>query len=1131
MCSKPRMKGCIALLVIAFSVFGSVYAQQQRISGVVTDEGTNQSLPGVGVTVKGTVTATATDVNGAYTISASRGSVLLFTFLGYAPQEVTVGNSNTINVVMVPESRELSEVVVTALGIRKSEKSLGYAVSKIESKDLNKVGSTNFGSALYGKAAGVRIQTAPGGNTSAVSINIRGMNSINYSNQPLIVVDGVPIRNGEANNSDYWGDQRIRGNGLIDINPQDIENMTILKGASASALYGSEAANGVVVITTKRATRQKGLGVEANYSFMSESPASLPNFQNTYGPGYDLGTNVGSFGSDSDSWLTVSNPKYYDESSGTYKTYNGNISRPIYRAYAQFGPKFDGRDVIGWDNKIHPYVAQPDNYKNLFTTGMTSTANVAISKAGDFGSFRVSYTRLDANGTQRNSSNYSNNFNITSNINLHKNLTLDLKANYINRYIKNRAFRISRITNNYGGFLSRFDDAQWYVDNFQTSKGYYFRTGSSASATPDENIIYNIRGTDLLDYYWKTMAQTNEEYQDRLITSATATWNIFDGLSFRGRIGNDFTSLSNEQRNPNEYPISIGNSGSYGMGTEKWSNMSSDAWLTYDKKLGKDFGLILNAGFMSRREVYNSMSVSTNGGLSTENWYSISASVNTGTANGSAAYTELLKYAGFGTASLSFRDYLFMELTGRQESTSTLPPASNSYFYPSINTSFIFTDAFSLPEVIDFGKLRVGYGIVGNAPSLYAANNAYNQSSINGIVYNTVPSDYGNDFIRPEEKHEFEIGLEMKFLSNRLGFETSFYSNRIVDQILKLSVPSTIGASTMLANVGELKNVGFEARIYGTPVETKNIRWDISTNFMANRNEVVSLMTGVDRLTHRNIDAGAALIVSEPGKPMGDIMCYLPKTDANGNYIVDPVDGLYQINFDEMQTVGNVMPKAVGGFTNYFEFMNFFVDFTIDYNVGSKVISIASHYMTGAGMFEETMQYRDEEHGGVSYYIEGYTGASGESLTGKKVAFTGTTGPNGEKIFHDGVILPGVLPDGSANNVIVDAANYYLNTYTWGANPSWGIPYSRYDLSVKKNDYVKFRELSIGYNLPATFAKKLGCSNIRVALIGSNLFYLYRTFKDFDPETTLGTNWISAAVVDGSTIAARSLGFSIHASF
>jgi iron complex outermembrane recepter protein len=1106
--SKLSFKRSCTLLVLAFLAFAGVYAQQIRVTGKVTDASNNEALPGVNVAVKGAGTGTSTDGNGNYSISVARESVLVYSFLGYASQEVNVGNQTTINVSLQPEATELSEVVVTALGIRRSQKALGYAVSKIDAKDIAKVGSPNFGSAMYGKASGVRITSAPGGATSAVNINIRGMNSINFSNQPLIIVDGMPIRNGSANDAGYWGDQRIRGNGLIDINPQDIDNLTVLKGASASALYGSEAANGVIVITTKKGSQQKGLGVEANYTYLSETPAFLPPFQNEYGPGYDMGTNMNSFGADQDGWL--------------YETVNGTkIRRPIYRAYAQFGPKFDGQPVIGWNGNQYPYNAQPDNWKNLFRTGFNSTANVAVNKAGEWGNVRLSYTRLDYQGTQRGGEHNRNTFNLTSTLNLHKKFKIDLGVNYVNQFTKNRPYLISRITNNFGGFLSRFDDAAWYLDKYQTSKGYYFRMASQPSATPTENIQYNPRAVDLLDFFWRTLRTQNLENQDRVISNATATWTIFDGLTLRGRIANDFTTIRIENRDPNSVPISLGNSGSFSLSNTNFSTIYGDALLSYDKKLSDDFGIVLNAGYNGRRETYKATSAWTVDGLSTENWFHLNASVNKSQANGSADYNALLKYAFFGTASFSFRDYAYVELTGRQESSSTLPPGSNTFFYPSVNGSFIFSDAFQLPSFFDYGKVRVGWGIVGNAPPMYSASNAYNQGTVNGIVYNTVAGRYGNDKIRPEEKHEFEAGTEMKFFGNRLGLEANFYRNRVVDQILELSVPSTVGASSMLTNIGELKNVGVEASIYATPVQTGDFRWDIRANFAKNRNEVVSLMQGVDRLTHANIDAGAALIVSEPGQAMGDILCYLPKVDDNGNMIVDPTDGLYQIDFSEMKKVGNVTPDIVGGIGNYLEFKNFFVDFTIDYNLGSQVISIARHYMKGAGMFEETLQYRDEEHGGVAYYIND---------EGKKIGDI-SSAPSGAKIWHDGVILDGVKPDGTKNDVIVDAASFYLNTYTWGANPAWGIPYSRYDDAVVDNNYVKFRELSIGYSFPANIAKKVGCNNLRISLVGSNLFYIYRTMKEFDAETNLGSSWVNQAIVNGSTAATRSLGFSIRASF
>lgn len=1105
------MRKVLLLTVMCLALLGSAMAQQM-VSGTVVAEADGQGLPGVTVSEKGTGNGTITDSKGNYSIKVISGkSTLVFSFIGMKSIEEAINNRSTINIKLSSDEIGLDEVVVTALGIKREQKALGYSMSTIKAKDLVKVGSANFGSALYGKASGVRIQSAPGGATSAVNINIRGTNSINFNSQPLIVVDGIPIRNGDANNKGYWDDQRIRGNGLIDINPEDIEDLSILKGAAASALYGSEAANGVVLITTKKGSKKQGLGIDAGFNYMVETPAFLPPFQNEYGPGYDYVTNRDAFGADQDGWL------WEDlNGDGTKET-----PRPIYRAYANFGPKFDGREVIGWDGKKHPYVAQPNNFKNLFRTGFNSQEHIAINQATDKGSYRFAYTRNDYEGVQRGSSHYKNNFNFTGSLNLASSLKLDLGVNFINQYTLNRPYKISRITNNFGGFLSRFDDASWFLDKYKTSKGYYFRTGTDASATPDENIKYRPRAQDLLDYFWNTLAVKNEEYNNRLITNATATWSITKDLVFRGKVGNDFTNIYTEERSPNKYPLSIGNSGSFGQSTDRYNITYGDVLLSYNKKIASDYGLLLNVGYSARSEKIESMSVSTNGGLSTENWFHLNSSVNSN-KNASSGYSELLKTAYFGTANFSYKDYAFVELTGRYEASSTLPPNSNQFFYPSISTSFIFSDAFDLKSIMDYGKIRVGYGIVGNSPDLYAANNAYVQNTVNNIVYNSVSSDYGNDKIRPEEKHEFEVGLEMKFMKNRLGFEATYYNNKIIDQILWLDVPKSTGAGRMLTNVGELSNKGFEASINYSPLKSKNFIWDLRTNFAVNRNKVNKLMPGVERLTHRDIDAGAALIVSEPGKTMGDILAYVPKTDASGNMVVNKTDGLYEIDFSEMKKVGNAMPKVVGGFGSYLEYKNIFIDFTIDYKLGGDVISLAGQYMKGAGMFEETLKYRDAEHGGLSYYID---------ADNNKVLSSATAGPKGEKVFNDGIILPGVNPDGSANKSITTAADYYLNTFTWGANPAWGIPYSRYDDAVKKNDYFKFRELSIGYNVPKSIAEKIKCNNLRISLVGNNLFYIYRTLKEFDSETTLGSNWVSNTIIDGSTSASRSIGFSLKASF
>ena len=1117
-----------------------VWAQTRNISGTVTSAEDGATLPGVTVRVKDAPGGVTTNQNGQYQISVSnQAQTLMFSFIGMKAKEVAIGNRTTINVALESETAELGEVVVTALGIKREQKALGYAISRVDSKEITKVGSTNFGSALYGKAAGVRISSAPGGPTSGVDIKIRGMNSINFSSQPLIIVDGVPIRNGEANNAGYWGDQRIRGNGLVDINPEDIADLSILKGASASALYGSEAANGVVLITTKNGTNKQGIGVDASYTYTVETPAYNPPFQNEYGPGYYDAINLGAYGTDKDGWLYADNPRVYDPGTDTWGTYNGTIRHAPYRAYGQYGPKFDGGDVLSWNGEIVPYVAQPDNWDNLFETGTNSIANVAVSKAGDWGSMRFSYTRLDYKGVTRGNTHDRNTFNLNSTLNLGKRLQVDLVAQYVNQYTVNRPYKISRITNNYGGFLSRFDKAEWYTDKFMTSKGYRFRTGSQESATPDENIYLSMRATDLLDYFWRTLANQQDESQNRLITSATARLTLAEGLTLRGRVGNDYTGVLIESRSKTSIPLSMGNSGGYSMGSTTYNTAYGDALLSYDKDITDEIGLLINAGWQGRRETYKSVNAGTRSGLSAENWFHQNASNNNDTKNGSSGFNELLKFAFLGTASVSYRDFAFIEFTGRQESSSTLPPGNNTFFYPSVNASFIFSEALGFEGNFDYGKLRVAWGIVGNAPPLYAANNAYSQGSINGIIYNSVSSNYGNDGIKPEEKHEFEIGTEMKFFGNRMGLEATVYNNKIVDQILWLDVPTTVGAGRMLTNIGELKNLGFEAALYGSPIATNNFQWDLRGNFALNKNTVVELMPGVDMLTHANFDAGAAMIVSVPGGAMGDIITFMPKLSDDGRNVINPDDGYYQLNFEEYdangdpvdygygdtrQKAGNAMAKLVGGFGSYIDLKGFFIDFAIDYSWGGDVVSLAGQYMKGAGMFEETLEYRNAEHGGLSYYYD-----NDDPLTGSRVL--GGTAPSGQRVYDDGVVLDGVFPDGTENNIILQASEYYMNTFQWGAVPAWGSGMSRYDDAVKKNHYIKFREASIGYNLPKNIASKLKCNNIRIALVGSNLFYIYRTMKEFDPETNIGTNWVNSASVQGSTSATRSIGFSVRASF
>jgi iron complex outermembrane recepter protein len=1080
-----------------------------RITGTVRDAASNP-LPGVNVLVKGTTNGTTTDGDGGYSIEIGSGDVILvFSFIGYASQEVAVNNRTSLDVVLEEDITSLNEVVVTALGISREKKALGYGVSTVSAEQLTAAGNTNFASALYGKAAGVRITTAPGGATSAVNVQIRGINSISAkNNQPLYVVDGVMIRNLTSpgiNNGGYWDDQKIRGNGILDVNPADIESLTILKGASAAALYGSEASNGVIVITTKKGTKGGGIGVEANYTFNVEKVAFTPKFQNTYGPGYDRDTNMGSFGANEDGFIPTD-----VDGDGVNETV-----RPIFRAWAQFGPKMDGREVAWWDGTTRKYQAQPDNYKDFYQTGHNSSFNVSLSNNTDKGAYRLSYTRLDYTSIAPGSNSYRNTFNLNSTLKLHPKLSTDIVVNYVNNFVHNRPESINRLTANYGGFFSRADDMSVYYDKYQTSQGFKYVTYNQTNRNPEEAIKYNIRAYDLLEYLWRNVRDTDDEKHDRILTSLTLNYDVLKNLKLRARFGNDFTGVREDIMRHNEYPVTFNgtnSTGSYTAIQNRYSILYSDVLLTYSKEITSDFKASVTGGFQSRNQDFVDQSSGTRDGLLEENWFSLNNSYNAN-LNTSATHTESLMFAYLGTLSMSFKEYLFVEATARQEYHSTLPPGNNSYFYPSINSGFVFTDAFSLPEVFSFGKLRASYASVSNPPVPYQANVSYAQTVLS-TTQGSVPelrakSDYGNETIKPERKYETEMGIELRMFQNKIGIDAAVYSNKVVDQIIPVSLPRSTGALSRLENLGELRSKGIEISLTATPFDNGTLRWDTRLNFAKNQTRVEKLVEGMTEMISYNGDAGAVQIKAEEGEVLGNIYTHPRETDDNGNYIIGD-DGLYKLS-TEYTRVGNIQPKAIGGWSNTLSYKGFALDFLMDYRFGGKLVSPPLLYSTGAGMYENSMKYRDEANGGLPYNIDG---------GGNKVLVAS----HADAQFHDGVILKGVTSTGEENATIVDAANYYINTFYWAS----GL-YE--EGAVFKNDYIKMREVTLSYMLPSKISDKLKFQSIRVSLIGRNLFYLYRTLDNLDPEAPIGSDWLHQGLDEGSLAATRSYGFSINARF
>ena len=1112
---KLHFQKVLGSMIVALALLfaGSAGAQETKtIKGMVRDV-TGEPLIGASVIEKGTNNGVITDVDGNFTLTVPADATLSIAYMGYATREIHLAKrkkQGDLRVTLREDSQQLKEVVVTAMGIKKDTKRLGYAVSTIESDEIVKAGATNFASAMYGKAPGIRITQTQGGSAGAVSINVRGLTSITGNNQPLIILDGVPIRNGGTGKStdfaEFGNDGQIRSNGLVDINPEDIESVSVLKGASATALYGSEAANGAVVITSKRAKSGK-LTVDFTAQVTANLPAYLPKVQTVYGPGR----------------YNTEYSDYEKQTGGFYqRTMNGESYRSLYNTTMSFGPKYDGSDVLYWDGKMRPYLPATDNpWKELFRTGWNQTYNLAISQGTETSSNRFSYTFMGETPNSLTGSFTKHNFKLTGSYKPARTLNIEYSLNYIVQDVKDRPQTSLNLYGSFSNMFSSFMDIPYLKQSYVTSLGYRNTyAGGDATLTPDEAWAYDpgyLNGVS--NMLWNMYHHHSKETENRLIGMIRPTWQITNWLSLRAQLSTDITDTKQTLEYETERPNSLYDpSGSFQNINRRYDIVYGDVMLNFNYNIRR-FDIAATLGWTGRYENMNNMRVSTNGGLVTENWFDLNASRYT--ASSTLQRMELLKTGYMGTLSLGWDNYLFLELTGRQERSSTLK--DQSFFYPSANLSFLFSNAFRMPAWWNHGKLRLSYGVVGNAPETYAANIIYEQGSDNGFTWNYVPSSWGNANIRPEKKYEYEIGFESKFLNNRLGFDVSYYNNRVKDQILSTPQPSTSGVKYVLMNVGEVANEGWDISVSATPVLTKNFRWDLTANYGIYRNKVVKLADGVPYLEISNIGGGGAKIQAVEGRPMGDIYVQVPQMNENGEYLVSD-KGLY-MNQTELQRVGNINPDGVGGLFSSFSYKNIFLDFSIDFRIGGDVINEMYQYSTASGLTPESLQFRDTEHGGLSYYYPGNNNASGVPV---QVDPSLGAGPNGETVYHDGVILPGVVAStGEKNTRIIPAGYYYNQTYNWGTQPEQ----LTYRHSVFDNSYVKLRELTIGYQFPEKLISKLGMTRLSVSVFGRNLFYFYKALKNYDAESSVGTSWASQAVVGGSTTATRNFGVSLRASF
>ncbi|MBO4801740.1 MAG: SusC/RagA family TonB-linked outer membrane protein [Bacteroidaceae bacterium] len=1160
------LRACLTVVCLCFAL--AMQAQNVTVKGTVTDEN-GEPIAGASVKVKGLTSGTLTNANGQYSFAAPAGATLEYSCVGFKAQSVRVSGANSnLNIQLAEDIAGMEELVVTALGIKKEQKKLGYSVASIDAEELTKVGAPNFATALYGKAPGVRISAAPGGNVSSVAINVRGYGSVTGNTQPLIVLDGMPIHNEQTNNEGYWDNQRIRSNGLVDLNPEDIENVSILKGAAATALYGSEGLNGVVMITTKKGAKGTGTKVDFSANISWDKVAYMPSTQTEFGPGYD-------------NWvLGNDNPQALTGFRSTRVDRNGNaITTPCRETYYSYGARYDAsKTVTYFDGTERPYTAIcEDPWSEIFRTGFNQNYNVSLTNNTERNHVRFSYTYTDVKAMQYNSNNHRHNFNLNGTFDVTNTIKLNYTANYQNQYIKNRPYRITRLVQNYSGMAGSFTDIAYIRDHTVTSLGYMNSVyagngGTSNTLTPDEQFLYTPMGSTSLmsEYFWNILGREQLEEHNRLLASINPTWDIIPGLTLGARVATDLTIDKVENQNHAENAHIFSTNGNYsdyyGLRNSQYQIYYGDIMASFDRTFADLHNVSANVGWNARQEEYYSSNVGTSNGLTQENWFNLAASV--GTPGAGMGRSSLLRTGLFFTLGYGFDNWAYIEGTLRQEKTSTLNINDNSFWYPSASGSFIISEALkdNKPAWMDYLKARVSYGVVGNPPAAYDAYVAFSQSNLQKVnpvtgagnyIQNYMGTSLGNSGLKNETKHEWEFGLEGKFFKNRLGFEVSYYTNTIKDQILRTTSARSMGGASILMNVGELTNRGLELSVYGTPYQDKDWRWDVRGNIAWNRNRVSKLAEGLDVLSHGNWDNGAAQLESHVGEAMGDFYTYvhshlyrvadgsLMQTGAeldeyleNGGSITEDLgllvgdDGLYVTDTSKRRKVGNAMPKVVGGFGTSLSWKNLTLDLTFDFRIGGDMLNLPWQYYMDTGIIDDALGVRDGASGGLYYYStteDENDKASIVRVTDANVIAgykRGETKVADHYVWDNGLIQGGVKADGTPNDIIVTQFEVNDMQYGWGTSST-----QSYENAVQKNSYVKCREISLAYSLPKAWTKKFSCDNLTISAFARNPFYIYRTLKDFDAETADGMNWIYQSLVGGSTASARTFGLSLRASF
>jgi TonB-linked SusC/RagA family outer membrane protein len=1072
-------KRILLILGLCLVVFCQVFAQNRTVTGTVTAKEDGLPIPGATVKVKGTQVGTQTDGTGKYALTVPQNAILVFSFLGYTSTEQPVPASGVLNVGLSAETRGLSEVVVTSQGIRREKRTLGYSAPTVSNNELTQGENPSVLTSLTGRVAGVNITSASNTPGSSTRIVLRGGSSITGNNQALMVVDGVPIDNSSIISGASSLTAVDFGNRGNDIDPNDIESVTVLKGPAAAALYGSRASNGALMITTKSgANRAQKLEITLNSTNTFSSVLKLPTFQNEYGQGYMSGSAT------SAGYVTG-----IDDASDNF-----SWGAPFTGKTEPWGQQIDGV------NQMKPYSALPNNIKDFFTTGFAADNNLGISSGNDKSSFYLSLNSLNSNSIYPGNDDTYDKYGVRFNgkTKLSNNFTAGVNFNY-NKIQANTPSNGQNANGIWNSLMQTPRDIPINTMGDLNNKYNGYNTTTNT---------YGFYGAFVLNPYWALQNFSNLDDVNRVTGDVNLSYSPFKWLSIVERIGVDSYSDRRKLISP-KYDfepadesgaglwIPQTNNGSYEIDQYNINEVVHDLMVTATHKFGKDFNasLLLGNNYRERSTTSNLTSTNTSGGLVVPGWYNLENS--NGPVNVITDNISIRRLVGFyADLNLSYKDYLFLEGTLRNDRSSTLPLDNYSYFYPSVSGSFVFSELLKNSGIADFlsyGKLRSSFAQVGSDTNPYQLLTTYGKTTINGSFGNTtfpfgnvpalqVGSTLGNATLKPEQTTSFEIGTELAFFQSRLSIDFSYYVNDSKNQIISIPIPNSTGYGFNTINAGEIQNKGIELSMRGTPIKTSDFTWELFGTFTKNKSDVLSLPNGVSQVVIGGFNGMG--IVAAKGYPYGEFYAVTNQTDAQGRTIVNQTTG-QPIPTTTAQYLGSYQPKYQASLGTNFKYKGFNLNVLFDV-----------------------------KHGGVLY-----------SDTKSLVDFVGTGIETGGPRF--GNPFP--------NSVYLDASGKSV--------PNTTVPYSVYNYftSVINNtpgmfivdaSYIKMRSATISYTFNKTQLRSLPFGALTIGVFGNNLFlWTPKSNAYVDPEVNSSGAGNEQGLDFAGTPSVRNYGINLKVSF